>query len=215
MSYCSGVSEPHVTWWVVIWFLWSAKSYLLNITCGLDCVTLDDSVLHRCVSGGSGWRPRTGQQLVCHCTSWDTSTRSIATGHRVSLCLTGVCESPETAVGHWCSQLVCSGSFCVNEESNSAIYFWHLYLFQEIVRAENKLQNYKNLCGVQFWNLTLRGLCIVIYSCNKSQPDALFLNFILVKNSTCFGQIYSPLSGVLILYSQQLVFVILVMLTVG
>jgi len=29
---------------VVIWFLWSAKSYLLNITCGLDCVTLDDCV---------------------------------------------------------------------------------------------------------------------------------------------------------------------------
>jgi hypothetical protein len=27
-----------------------------------------------------------------------------------------------------------------------------------------------------------------IYSYNKSQEDALFLNFILVKNSTCFGQ---------------------------
>jgi len=36
----------------------------------------------------------------------------------------------------------------------------------------------------------------------------------LVKNSTCFGQIYCPSSGVLILYSQQLVFVILVMWTV-
>ena len=51
-------------------------------------------------------------------------------------------------------------------------------------------------------------------SYNKSQRDALFLNFILVKNSTCFGQIYCPSSGVLVLYSQQLVFVILVMLTV-
>jgi len=53
----------------------------------------------------------------------------------------------------------------------------------------------------------------VIYSYNKSQRDALLLNFILVKNCTCFGQTYCPSSGVLILYSQQLVFVILVMLT--
>jgi len=37
---------------------------------------------------------------------------------------------------------------------------------------------------------------------NKSQRDALFLNFILVKNSTWFEQIYCPSSGVLILYSQ-------------
>jgi len=63
-------------------------------------------------------------------------------------------------------------------------------------------------------DLTFRGPCIVLYSYDKSQRDALFLKFILVKNSTCFGQIYCPSSGVLILYSQQLVFVILVMLTV-
>jgi len=56
--------------------------------------------------------------------------------------------------------------------------------------------------------LTFRGPCIMIYSYNKSQQDALFLNFILVKNSTCFGQSYCPSSGVLILYSQQLVFVV-------
>jgi hypothetical protein len=37
----------------------------------------------------------------------------------------------------------------------------------------------------------------LIYSYNKSQRDALFLNFILVKNSTYFGQIYCPSSGVL------------------
>jgi len=29
----------------------------------------------------------------------------------------------------------------------------------------------------------------VIYSYNKGQRDALFLNFILTKNSSCFGQI--------------------------
>ena len=30
----------------------------------------------------------------------------------------------------------------------------------------------------------------MIYSYNKSQRDALFLKFILIKNSTCFRQIY-------------------------
>ena len=63
-------------------------------------------------------------------------------------------------------------------------------------------------------SLTFRGPCVVVYSYNRSQRDALFLNFILVMNSTCFGQTYCPSSGVLILYSQQMVFVILVMLTV-
>ena len=57
----------------------------------------------------------------------------------------------------------------------------------------------------QFLNLTFRGPCIVTYSYNKNRQDALFLNFILVKNFTCFGQKYCPSSGVLILYSQQLV----------
>ena len=51
----------------------------------------------------------------------------------------------------------------------------------------------------------------MIYSYNKSQRDALFLKFILIKNSTCFGEINGPSSGVLILYTQQQVFVMLVM----
>jgi len=46
-----------------------------------------------------------------------------------------------------------------------------------------------------------RASCIVICAYNDSQQDALFLYFILVKNSTCFGQTYRPSSGVLILYS--------------
>jgi hypothetical protein len=41
---------------------------------------------------------------------------------------------------------------------------------------------------------TFRGPCIVIYFYNKSQQDALFLNFILVNHSICFGQIYCPSS---------------------
>jgi len=56
-------------------------------------------------------------------------------------------------------------------------------------------------------------LC-VFYPYNKSQQGAQFLNFILINNSKCFGQTYCPSSGVLILYWQQLIFVILVMLTV-
>jgi len=35
----------------------------------------------------------------------------------------------------------------------------------------------------------------VIFSYNKSQRDALFLKYILIKYSTCFGQIYCPSSG--------------------
>jgi hypothetical protein len=44
-------------------------------------------------------------------------------------------------------------------------------------------------------SLTFTVPCIVIYSYNKSQQDALFLKFILIKNSTCFGQIYCWLSA--------------------
>jgi len=40
-------------------------------------------------------------------------------------------------------------------------------------------------------------------SYNKSQRDALFLKFILVKNSKCFRQIYCPPPGVSTLYTQQ------------
>ena len=40
--------------------------------------------------------------------------------------------------------------------------------------------------------LTFRGPCLMIYSYNKRQRDALFLKFILIRNSTCFGQIYCP-----------------------
>jgi len=40
-------------------------------------------------------------------------------------------------------------------------------------------------------------------SYNESQQDALFLKFILIKNSICFGQIYCPSSEVSTLYTQQ------------
>jgi len=53
-----------------------------------------------------------------------------------------------------------------------------------------------------------------MYSCNRTQRGALILKFISVKNSTCFRQIYCPSSGVSTLYTQQQVFVMLVMLTV-
>ena len=52
----------------------------------------------------------------------------------------------------------------------------------------------------------------MIHSYSGSQKDALLLTFILINSSTCLGQTYCPASGVLILHSQQLVFVMLVML---
>ena len=51
-------------------------------------------------------------------------------------------------------------------------------------------------------------------SYNKSQRAALFHKFIWVKNSTCLEKTYCPSPELLILYSQQFLFVILVMLTV-
>ena len=40
-------------------------------------------------------------------------------------------------------------------------------------------------------SLTFRGPRIVIYSYNKRQQVALFLNFISVNNCTCFGHVLS------------------------
>ena len=54
---------------------------------------------------------------------------------------------------------------------------------------------------IYFVNVTFRGPCIVIYFYNKSQRDVLFLKFILIKYSTCFGQIYCPSTGVSTLYT--------------
>jgi hypothetical protein len=54
------------------------------------------------------------------------------------------------------------------------------------------------------------GLCshvVEVFTYNRSQQDALFLNFTLVKNSKFFGKTYCRPSGVLLQYSQQLVFV--------
>ena len=50
-------------------------------------------------------------------------------------------------------------------------------------------------------NLETDRLSTALASCKRSQQDALFLNFIFIYNSTCFGQTYCPSSGVLIPYS--------------
>ena len=42
------------------------------------------------------------------------------------------------------------------------------------------------------------------FSHSNSQRDALFLKFIVIKYSTCFGHIYCPSSGVSTLYKQQI-----------
>ena len=67
-------------------------------------------------------------------------------------------------------------------------------------------QGYEEKCIVSVKNISLyrRKRRIFLTCCyNKSQQDALFLNFILENKSTCFGQTYCPSSGFLILYSQQ------------
>ena len=65
-----------------------------------------------------------------------------------------------------------------------------------------------NFSTIFVWNIShlrksQQDMIINSYSYNKSQWDALFLKFILVKNSTCFGQIYCPSSGVSTLYTQH------------
>ena len=61
----------------------------------------------------------------------------------------------------------------------------------------------ENLNDEENYFVTVRGTCIAIYYYNKSQRDALFVNFILAKNSTCFGQIQCPSSGVFNTYCYE------------
>ena len=70
---------------------------------------------------------------------------------------------------------------------------------KEIRNKEGKKEMYKLINK----NVTFIGPCIVVYSYNKRQRDALFLKFILIKNSACVGQIYCPSSAVSTLYTQQ------------
>jgi hypothetical protein len=86
----------------------------------------------------------------------------------------------------------------------------HVYT---IMKSNSRCKGHKSSYSTKH-RLIQKYVHAFMFSCNKSQQAALFLNFILVKNSTCFGQTYFPSPGDLILYSQQLVFVILVVLTV-
>ena len=113
--------------------------------------------------------------------------------------------------------LLCSLRFY---QYSLVLYFHSLYIWNR--QTSQQFRHWteaRTLCPVllysRYFEQNVKGLIqFADNPYNKSQPDALFLNFILVKNSTCFGQTYCPSSGALILYSQQQVFVILVMLTV-
>ena len=76
------------------------------------------------------------------------------------------------------------------------------YLAPSVVQNKKKIK-YAKISGKSRKDLTFRGRCFVVYSYNTSQRDAQFHKFILVKNSTSFGQIYCPSSGVSTLYTQQ------------
>ena len=82
-----------------------------------------------------------------------------------------------------------SNCFCINCNPLKSETTW-LIEIGTTVYPETSVNNYQlMLC---YFNLTFRGPCIVIYSYNWRQKDAQFLNFILVNNSTCFGETYSP-----------------------
>jgi len=91
-------------------------------------------------------------------------------------------------------------------------------LFNVSVRSTHLPHLKSNIHGMLQWtnavgasynfsSPTNRNVCTreiyVCTSCNKSQRDALFLKFILAKNSTCFGQIHCSSSGVSTLHTQQ------------
>jgi hypothetical protein len=67
------------------------------------------------------------------------------------------------------------------------------YTRHAYIHTYTYVTNSMNQCpweAIVFDILTFRGSCIVIYSYNKRQRDALFLKFSLIKYSTRFGQIY-------------------------
>ena len=61
-------------------------------------------------------------------------------------------------------------------------------------------------------HLTFRGPCIVIYSYNKSQRDAVFLNIFGIE-LYMFRTVFLSVIRSLVLYTQQYVYVVQVMLT--
>jgi len=101
----------------------------------------------------------------------------------------------------------------------SSEYCYYYYPYEEHICLQPSLyklhsvqvctNNKYGYCPIYFTTLWifLNEQINVAYSYNKSQWDALFLNFILVKKSKCFGQICCPSSGVLILYSHLLLWI--------
>jgi len=83
---------------------------------------------------------------------------------------------------------------------NSKQTSWFPYLLWNIYKSKTFRKFLKQCYTKKIMNLTFWGPRIVKYSYNRSQQDALFLNFILIYNSTCFRQTYCPSSGVLIQY---------------
>ena len=65
----------------------------------------------------------------------------------------------------------------------------YIYIYIILLAKKNLHRNYKAY-------ETFRGPWIMIFSCKKSQEDALFHKFIFMKNFTCFGQTYCPSSRV-------------------
>ena len=93
--------------------------------------------------------------------------------------------------------------------------FWCLIIFLSmsllrIMQIQSPYSAKEYLFCMQVWRDLKITWLVLLISYSKSQRDALFLKFILIKYSTCFGQIYCPSSGVSTLYTQQKVSVMLV-----
>jgi len=119
--------------------------------------------------------------LTLHCPVWATAGLFLHCG----LPVTGL-PTFRTVV------FLTSAAYVINKALRSLQFLSSLYK----VGSLGALEEYFTVVG---WSKVL----LFLISYNKNQRDALFLNFILVKNSTCFRQIYCPSCGVSILYSQQ------------
>ena len=107
-------------------------------------------------------------------------------------------------------QYTVSKQLVMHFEAKQSFIKYNGYYFMNVIHYRNNISFTKqrkstpNMGWLVLWgtrgsqtqsrktNLTFRGPCIVIYSYNESQRDELFLNFILVNNSTCLGQQICP-----------------------
>jgi len=76
-------------------------------------------------------------------------------------------------------------------QGSSAVRPTNLYLYVDVWFDVKNCVSLHHVKALQFHYCSISDFNkfqILLFSYDKSQRDALFLKFILVKNSTCFGQ---------------------------